>query len=63
MGKDFYDRDLIVTDMDAREFSLNVAEFLTVFLFRLSQNIMKIRLSAIPTANPCRFRERESVMF
>ena len=27
MGKDFYDRDLIVTDMDAREFSLNVAEF------------------------------------
>lgn len=27
MGKNFNDRDLIVTDMDAREFSLNVAEF------------------------------------
>ena len=27
MGKDYFDRDLIVIDSDAREFSLKVAEF------------------------------------
>ena len=58
MGKDYFDRDLIVIDSDAREFSLKVAEFFDGVFIPLDEDnkiyrvVLKDKINYLDITNP-----------
>ncbi|MGN0030804.1 MAG: HD domain-containing protein [Candidatus Gastranaerophilaceae bacterium] len=58
MGKDYFDRDIIVTDSDAREFSLKVAEFFDGVFIPLDEInniyrvVLKDKINYLDITNP-----------